>query len=316
MGKDINEVDLVYMWVDGNDPIWQAKRNAFIGNVSENSETNCKGRYANNDELKYSLRSVEKYAPWIRKIFIVTDNQRPEWLNTANSKIQIVDHTEIMPRESLPCFNSCLIGHYIYRIPELSEHFLLANDDTFFNKNVLPEDFFNSSGYPIIRLKRKFFRRLRWFWREKIQGKPLTNYRKTVARASQLVCEKYGKYYEGMPHHNISALSKSLCQHVAEVVMRKEFLANNKNHMRDDDDVQNIVFSYIALAEKRGELRYVAKNESMVVMINKEHHYKRLEKYDPMLFCMNDSEFASDEDRLREKEYLEQRFPDKATFEK
>ena len=61
------DIDLVYLWVDGNDPAWQAKRNAFIGNTDENSPINCKGRYANNDELKYSLRSVEMYAPLIRQ---------------------------------------------------------------------------------------------------------------------------------------------------------------------------------------------------------------------------------------------------------
>ena len=118
-------VDLVYLWVDGNDPAWQTKYAAFANSGSKGFEINCKGRYADNDELKYSLRSVEMYAPWIRKIFIVTDNQVPEWLDTSNPKVQIVDHTEIMPEESLPCFNSCLIEHYLYRIPGLAEHFCI-----------------------------------------------------------------------------------------------------------------------------------------------------------------------------------------------
>lgn len=117
------DIDLVYLWVDGNDPVWQAKRNAFIGETNDNSPINCKGRYANNDELKYSLRSVKTYAPWIRKIFIVTDNQTPDWLDTSNPKIKIIDHKDIIPAESLPCFNSSLLEHFLYRIPDLSEHF-------------------------------------------------------------------------------------------------------------------------------------------------------------------------------------------------
>ena len=112
---ETTDIDIVYLWVDGNDPKWQAKRNRFIGNIVENSSVNCKGRYSNNDELKYSLRSIELYIPWIRNIFIVTDNQIPEWLDTSNPKIRIIDHKEIMPPESLPCFNSCLIEHFIYR---------------------------------------------------------------------------------------------------------------------------------------------------------------------------------------------------------
>ena len=68
------DIDLVYLWVDGNDPQWLAKRSAFVGNVFENTEVNCKARYIDNEELRYSLRSAEKYAPWIRKIFFVTKN--------------------------------------------------------------------------------------------------------------------------------------------------------------------------------------------------------------------------------------------------
>jgi len=101
------DIDLVYLWVNGNDPEWQAKHNAFVGKTAETSPIDCKGRYADNDELRYSLRSVEMYAPWIRKIFIVTDNQVPEWLDTSNPQIRIVDHVEIMPEECLPCFQFC-----------------------------------------------------------------------------------------------------------------------------------------------------------------------------------------------------------------
>ena len=316
MENNHTAIDLVYLWVDGNDPIWQAKRNAFIGKVAEDSEKNCKGRYANNDELKYSLRSIELYAPWIRKIFIVTDNQKPEWLNTTHPKIQVVDHTEILPRESLPCFNSSLLEHYIYRIPGLAEHFLFANDDTYLNKEVIPNDFFTSEGFPIIRLKRKPFRKIRWFWRENIRKKPLKNYSRMVARSSQLVSDKYGHYYTGMPHHNIDAYLKSDYKRWVEEIFRDEFRANNGNRMRSDDDVHRSVLSYAALAEKRGKLRYVTQKESMMVMIHKPRHYERLDKYRPLFFCMNDSEYATDDDRMREKAYLEKRFPEKSSFEK
>ncbi len=103
------DIDLVYLWVNGNDPVWKAKHDAFTGTKPHNEAVDGKGRYVSHDELKYSLRSAEMYAPWIRRIFIVTDNQVPEWLNTANPKVQIVDHTEILPPEALPCFNSVVI---------------------------------------------------------------------------------------------------------------------------------------------------------------------------------------------------------------
>lgn len=307
---------MVYFWVDGNDPKWRAKHDAFCGKTSGTVETNGINRFANNDELKYSLRSVAMYAPWIRKIFIITDDQVPVWLDTSNPNVKIIDHKDILPAESLPCFNSCLIGHYAYRTPGLAEHFLLGNDDTYINREVAPGDFFTSDGLPIVRLRRMYFRKLRWSFRENVRKKTLSNYRRTLQRASQLVSDKFGHYYTGIPHHNINALLKSVCRDVAENIMRDEFVANNKNHIRNDDDVQNVVFSYVALAEKRGKLRYVTDKESMIVKIHKDKHYERLDKYRPMLFCMNDSEYANDRGRAMAKAYLEKRFPDKSEFEK
>ena len=316
MNKMRMDIDLVYFWVDGNDPKWRAKHDAFCGKTSGTVETNGINRFANNDELKYSLRSVAMYAPWIRKIFIITDDQVPVWLDTSNPNVKIIDHKDILPAESLPCFNSCLIGHYAYRTPGLAEHFLLGNDDTYINREVAPGDFFTSDGLPIVRLRRMYFRKLRWSFRENVRKKTLSNYRRTLQRASQLVSDKFGHYYTGIPHHNINALLKSVCRDVAENIMRDEFASNNKNHIRNDDDVQNVVFSYVALAEKRGKLRYVTDKESMIVKIHKDKHYERLDKYRPMLFCMNDSEYANDRGRAMAKAYLEKRFPDKSEFEK
>lgn len=316
MENNPEAIDLVYLWVDGSDPVWQAKRNAFIGRTKEDSPENCKGRTANNDELKYSLRSVVMYAPWIRRVFIVTDGQVPAWLDTLNPKVRIVDLGEIMPEESLPCFNSCLIEHYLYRIPGLAERFLYANDDMYLNKEATPGDFFARDGFPIVRLTRKPLRKLRWFWRERICRNPLKNYSATIALAARLVEKKYGVYYTGMPHHNIDAYLKRDYRHVAEDVMNEEFMANRKNRMRSDDDVQRIVFSYVPLAEKRARLRYVTGKESLHVEIHKDRHYARLDRLRPMFFCMNDSEYATDEDRMKAKAYLEKRFPEKSEFEK
>lgn len=311
-----NDIDIVYLWVDGNDPAWRAKRNAFIGETEATSSVNCEGRYANNDELKYSLRSIERHAPWIRKIFIVTDNQTPEWLDTSNPRIEIVDHTVIMPEESLPCFNSGLLEHYLYRIPGLAERFLYSNDDMFLNRDVEVNDFFTSDGFPLIRLTRKPFRKEWWFFRENILGKPLKNYRKKIDLTARLVEDKYGVYYTGMPHHNIDAYLRNDYQRVVECVLRDECLANNNNRMRSDGDVQRVAFSYIALAEKRGKLRYVNRKESMHIEIHRLKDYSEFLRKRPTFFCMNDSEYAGNQDRAAAKAFLEKIFPMKSQFEK
>lgn len=315
MKKGTTDIDFVYLWVDGNDPEWQAKRNAFIGNTQKKSAVNCEGRYANNDELKYSLRSIELYAPWIRNIYIVTDNQTPSWLDTSNPKVKIIDHKEIMPAQSLPCFNSCLIEHFIHRIPGLAEHFLYGNDDMFFNKPVTPDMFFTTDGLPIIRFNRRPFRKFTLFFKEKVLKKPLSNYVLTIRNSANLVEKKYGIYYGGKTHHNIDAYSKSNYER-AQQVFRKEIESTLNNHARSSNDIQRNLYSYVDLAEKRGHLQYVTQKTSFRLHIHNESHYEKLEKYNPMLFCMNDSEYADNNDRKRAAEFLEKRFPKKSQFEK
>lgn len=315
MAHETMDIDLVYLWVDGNDPEWLAKHNACVGKMEAKSATDCKGRYADNDELKYSLRSIEKYAPWIHRIFIVTDNQTPAWLDTSDPKIRIVDHAEIMPAVSRPCFNATVIEHFICDIPGLAEHFLFANDDMFINRPVTPETFFAEDGLPIIRFNRRPFRKFTLWYKEKVQGKKLSNYIQIIRNAAELVERKYGKFYGGKTHHNIDAYLKSDCQHV-ERMFRKEIEPTLTNHVRSANDIQRNLFAYVALAEKRAHLHYVGQRTSFRLHIQNESHYAKLERYNPMLFCMNDSQYAGDADREREKAWLERRFPEKSRFEK
>lgn len=308
------DIDLVYLWVNGNDPKWRAKRDAYIGKPTQ-SQTNCEGRYAENGELKYSLRSVEKYAPWIRRIFIVTDNQTPEWLDTDNPKIRIVDHTEIMPKECLPCFNSAVIELFLDKIPGLSEHFLYANDDMYFNRPVFPETFFAHDGKPYVFLIRKHFRKLALFYREKVLGKTLNPHLQTINNASKLVERHYGKYYSGKPHHNIDVYLKSTVTLTNEV-FKEEFRKMWEHHERSREDIERCVYSYAALAEKRAHLQYTTNTFSFRIEIAEREQYKRFEQCQPQLFCTNDSERASNADRLFAAEYINKLFPEKSEYEK
>ncbi len=308
------DIDLVYLWVNGNDPMWIAKRNACIGKPSV-AEENCKGRYVDNDELKYSLRSVEKYAPWIRRIFIVTDNQIPTWLDTTHPKIQIVDHTEILPQECLPCFNCRILEHHIHLIPGLSEHFLFANDDMLINKAVTPEDFFAPDLLPIVRLWRKPFRKWNLLFKTKVLGKQLRNRVQTIHNTALLVERRYGVYYNSKPHHNIDAYLKSDYLHTRQT-FDNEISATLTNHARGSNDVQRTIYTCVPLAEKRAHLRYVSQNTSFCLNIEDRTLYKKFQRYDPMLFCVNDSQYANDDDREYAKAFLCNLFPDKSQFEK
>ena len=157
--KQLNfPVDIVYTWVDQSDPVWIKKRWDAISLLSEEQRLSlCRDGIQEREleplnQLKFSLRSVSRYAGFIRKIFIVTDDQIPAWLNTAHPKIEIISHRTIFGNEGkLPTFTSHAIESRLHHIPGLSEHFLYLNDDFFLGKTISTDDFF------IYHNKSKFF---------------------------------------------------------------------------------------------------------------------------------------------------------------
>lgn len=140
----MEKIDFVITWVDGEDKKWLEKRKqVFNYDESLNSES----RFRDMHTLKYWFRSVEKYTPWVNKVFFVTDHQIPAWLNLKNNKLRVVNHEDIIDSGSLPTFNSNAIELSFPKIPQLSENFVLFNDDTFINKSLSP-DFFFENGLP------------------------------------------------------------------------------------------------------------------------------------------------------------------------
>uniref|UniRef100_A0A8C2F3W9 N-acetylglucosamine-1-phosphotransferase subunits alpha/beta n=1 Tax=Cyprinus carpio TaxID=7962 RepID=A0A8C2F3W9_CYPCA len=113
---------------------------------SKQDEDVSASRFEDNEELRYSLRSIEKHAPWVRHIFIVTNSQIPSWLNLDNPRISVVTHQDIFQNHShLPSFSSPAIETHIHRIPGLSQKFIYLNDDVMFGKDVWPDDFYSHS---------------------------------------------------------------------------------------------------------------------------------------------------------------------------
>ena len=141
-------VDAVYLWVDGHEPAWQERRELRARSMSQTPAGDALSpvRFEQSDELRYSLRSLVRYAPWIRRIFIVTDQQRPAWLLEDPGTLDLVDHRDILPLDHLPTFNSHAITAAVHRIDDLADRFLLFNDDMLLGRPVDPEDFFFANG--------------------------------------------------------------------------------------------------------------------------------------------------------------------------
>lgn len=113
---------------------------------SKQDEDISASRFEDNEELRYSLRSIERHAPWVRNIFIVTNGQIPSWLNLDNPRVTIVTHQDVFRNLShLPTFSSPAIESHIHRIEGLSQKFIYLNDDVMFGKDVWPDDFYSHS---------------------------------------------------------------------------------------------------------------------------------------------------------------------------
>lgn len=140
-------IDAVYTWVDSSDAGWRE----LIKPYKDISQID-NDRFAHNDELKHSIRSVRLFAPWIRNVYVVSNCAPPEWF-TQSESMKWVMHEEIMPSEVLPTFNSHVIETFLHEISGLSENFIYFNDDFFLSGFVEPSDFFTAYDQSIARLE-------------------------------------------------------------------------------------------------------------------------------------------------------------------
>ncbi len=317
------KIDLVYLWVDGSDPKWIAKKNKFLPRDKQlplEIAGDC--RYVDHDELKYSLRSVERFAPWINHIYIITDGQRPSWLSEECSKVTIVDHSQIIDPSLLPIFNSTILELFAHKIEGLSEHFLYANDDMLFGREVDPSFFFYDDGEPKVRLAR-----------QKIKGRT-GNYQRKVYRMQMIIKERYGRYYKLAPHHNIDGYRRSDFERVA-AEFEAELTKSLSSRFRNDSDLHRSIVNYRLLVDsphraiKIGRYNGVTSLLSRVVRFFSKRYitdsrcfpicadrlHERIERYNPALFTINDESRATEEQRQSAVAILERLLPAKSIFE-
>ncbi len=142
------DVDVVYTWVDGDDEEWLAARERRIVETGGTPSERAGGaqRYTSRDELRYSMRSLHLFAPWVRRIHLVTAGQVPRWLDTSHDRIRVVDHRDVLPASALPTFSSHAIETRLHAVPDLADHFIYVNDDVFLGRPRRPEHFFSPGG--------------------------------------------------------------------------------------------------------------------------------------------------------------------------
>lgn len=329
-----NVIDFVILWVDGNDKNWQQEKEKYMINRKKDN-SNSDNRYRDWENLKYWFRAVEKYTPWVNKIHFITWGHMPEWLNTENCKLNIVNHKDFIPSEYLPTFNSNVIELNLHRIKELNENFVLFNDDFFINKN-LKEEFFFKDNLPcdifsediIMPNEQDLSGNL--YKNEEILNK---YYRKKEVERNQFLKvynPKYGKYLLRnillKPWQRFSTfknlhLPQSLKKSTVEILWKKEYDRFNntcKNKFRTNCDITQYLFRDWQLAggiftpvnSKRGKYYNIGADNKAILADIMNGKSK--------LICLNDVDMTIDFERTKIEinKAFEYRLNKKSSYEK
>jgi hypothetical protein len=175
-------IDAVYTWVDG---AWPGYQDLLRAQARDRHDLNP-NRYRDNLQiLKYSLRSLDRFVPWIRHVYVVTCRpQAPRWLDPSQARL--VHHDMFMPATDLPTFNSFAIVANLHRIDGLSARFLYIEDDHLFGAPVAESDLFDDSGRPCV-----FFRWRRTARPERRHQTAISPWNRALAYSNHLLNERY-----------------------------------------------------------------------------------------------------------------------------
>lgn len=242
-------IDVVYTWVDGSDPQWAAEKARFAAasgkTVAGSSRAGLDERFRNRDELKYSLRSIEMFAPFVRNIFLVTSGHAPDWLVEDHPRLKRITHREIYDRPAdLPTFNSSGIETQLHRIPGLAEHFVYFNDDMMLGSPVEPGDFFTPSGAAVFYPSDNHIV-------PEVAPSDLEEYAQADVNAIRLFREQFGISPTAVMQHAPYTARISTMREL-EQAFPKEFAQCAANRFRDPTDLRPVSFMHPHYASYRG----------------------------------------------------------------
>lgn len=340
------KIDFIILWVDGNDLAWQKKKEKY-DNASIKDYTNSDMRYRDWGTLRYVMRSIEKNCSWYNKIYLITEEHYPEWLNLDSDKVTLVTHEELyFDKSHLPTFSSRSIEMNLLNLNNLSEKFVHMNDDTLICKKILPERFFMEDK-PVDFLSHGWIPRNRLF--KKLRG--MNAWAHAIKNNINLLNEKFAplKFTKQELYHPTYSLkiklSNFLLQNIYKKIIwlehwhhpmaytkktlkdvysnfSKEMMKCSKDRFRTNESINPYIYRYWQIVTHNF---YPFKHNDGLFckIVNKKDMDQCIAKMDNYTFvCPNDSV----PDNIREEDYeyiekslitkLEILFPEKASFEK
>lgn len=306
-------IDIVLPWVDGNDPAHRAKLKAHITSEKEDTRSDVAGkaRFSNMGEIRHCVASINRYAPFIRTIHIVTDGQDPqleEYINAlfpqGHIPMNIVSHEDIFKgyEDFLPTFNSRAIETMIWRIPGLSEHFILMNDDFFITAPLTPENFFQGeSTVCYADWYNTLTARLLWAIKPRRKGRKRISFKHSMVKALDILGGGNRFLYLS---HTPRALRKSFFE---DFFGRYEdlIIKNIQHRFRHEDQFNSQELFYLSQAREGRCIVFPPEDKAIFLMPSKgrRHIERKIKAYGNgegyMFGCINSLSEASEADRER-----------------
>ncbi len=280
-------IDIVFTWVNGNDPEWIKKYKKFksINIESHGQHATNQARFSDHNELYYSISSIIKYLPWVEKIYLITDSQIPSWIKEFQI-VKIIDHKEIIPKEYLPTFNSHVIEAHLHKIPNLAEHFIYFNDDVFVARPLPKGHFFKSNGLASLFLSDKSYQNM-------VANGIITPTLSASLKVSLMLSEILGFRIDTPLVHTYIPLRKSMFDLVEKIYAEEiaSFLPN-KFRTNEDLNVATCLVPWYSYAQgystPERDICYYFNIRSPVAKNIYKSLYHRPFKHSPHSFCAND----------------------------
>lgn len=329
------EIDFAITWVDGSDENWINEKSKYKDDKKKTD--NSEARFRDWELLKYWFRSVEKYAPWVRKIHFITCGHLPKFLNTDAPKLSIVKHSDYMPKEYLPTFSSHPIELCMNKIKNLSEYFVYFNDDTFLNAPVKPENFFKDEKpcyeaieacisatdineiYSHIMLNNISIINRRFKKRSVIKKNFFKWYNlKYGSDLIRNICLAPWNYFQNIANKHLPV---PILKSTMDKVWEAEYDILNKtsmNKFRAISDVSHYLFRYWDIMngnfvpKKQNGMAYHITNSKI------ENVKKDILRSKHKMICINDSVYLENFDKVKKdfQDIFSEKYPEKSAFEK
>ena len=314
------KIDVVITWVDGNDSRHREKRLKYADPSQICAEDKAGDtRFSSVGEIFWCVASLNRFAPWIHKIYIVTDNQDPGLDGFMKSRfpdscipMEIVDHKVIFRgyEDYLPTFNSISLETMTWRIPGLSDHFIEFNDDLMLTAPVQPQDFFAQDGKVICYARKSSMhltRLTRLFKPVKFGIKPVTT-KGSHMNGARLAGSRF--WFLRLAHCQ-KALSRDFYQEYFSE-HPEELVRNISHRFRSAEQFTPQELQYITLYDRREcELRSPRKDFFYFIPKSKRGYFegkmKKLEHFSGKFACFNNVDLATAEQLKRLISWIERR---------